>query len=429
VPIFWPPPGESTAQPLLVLRHCPLTVDFVFFFHEFSLPSLSPQAAKASSISVSTLPSGLIVVTEDASTTATVTLTFPKAGSASEMLDEQGAALTNKAMNFKSGSGLSSILINRTIEDEGGTPFSMVDRKGATVGFTVAPEKAVGLIPLLATDCTFEKWDVRDAKAHVMTESKAASESAQIVLTENLFAAAYGPQSPAGRPLYGMACSTPALKDFRARAYGLNGAVLSATGVKDHSAFCTQAEALLADSPKGTADPAPSMMYLGGESRVAVPGSGFAHVAIAFAAPESTAVSNVLVKALGLAGVSAFSSCGLVGVYSGTDSPSTVIESLVTALKTKPSADVIKRAKILAKAEAIFALDGGSKSLAYAMTSSVLESGTFTGAADVAKSYDGVSDKMITDALAAMIKSNPSLAAVGDIAALPYQATVAAALK
>lgn len=378
---------------------------------------------------MSTLPSGLVVVTEDASTTSTVTLTFPKAGSASEMLDEQGAALTNKCMNFKSGSGLSTILINRTIEDEGGTPFSMVDRKGATVGFTVAPEKAVGLIPLLATESSFEKWDVRDAKNLALTESKVANESAQIVLTENLFAAAYGPQSPAGRPLYGMACSTPALKAFRARAYGLNGAVLSATGVKDHSAFCTQAETLLADSPKGTAEAAPGMTYLGGESRVAVPGSGYAHVAIAFAAPESPAVCDVLVKALSLSGASSFSSCGLIGVYAGSDSPSTVIDSLIATLTTKLPPDVIKRAKTMAKAEAMFALDGGSQSLASAMAASVLRSGTFTGAADVAKSYDAVSDKVVSDALAAMLKSNTALAAVGDIAAVPYQATVSAALK
>lgn len=345
------------------------------------------------------------------------------------MLDEQGAALTNKCMNFKSGSGLSTILINRTIEDEGGTPFSMVDRNAATVGFTVAPEKAVGLIPLLATDCTYEKWDVRDAKSFAVTESKIASESAQIVLTESLFAAAYGPQSPAGRPLYGMACGTDALKAFRARAYGLNGAILSATGVKDHSAFCTEAETLLADSPQGTADAAPAMTYLGGESRVAVPGSGYAHVAIAFAGPASTAVTGVLVQALTLSGASAFSSCGLVGVYAGSDSPATMVDSMIAALKTPLSADVIKRAKTLAKAEAMFALDGGSQSLASVMTASVLESGTFTGPADVAKAYDAVTDKQVKDALSSMVKSNPALAAVGDIAAVPYQATVAAGLK
>ena len=328
-----------------------------------------------------------------------------------------------------SGSGLSTILINRTIEDDGGTPFTMLNRKGATVGFTVAPDKAVGLLPLLATDCTFEKWDVRDAKTKALAESKIVNESAQIVLTENLFAAAYGPQSPAGRPIYGIACSTPALKAFRARAYGLNGAVLSATGVKDHSAFCTEAEALLADSPKGTADAPAAMTYLGGESRIAVPGSGYAHVAIAFKAPDSKVVTDILLKALILAGASPFTSCGIVGVYAGSDSPATVVDCMIAALTTKFTPDIIKRAKKLAKAEAMFALDGGSKSLASAMTAAVLESETFTGAANVAKSYDSVTDKAVSDALATMLKCNPAYAAVGDITSVPYQATVAAAFK
>jgi predicted Zn-dependent peptidase len=171
--------------------------------YEFpDLPSLSPEPAKATSISVSTLSNGLTIVSEDASNTSTVTLTFPKAGSSNEMVEEQGAALANKCMNFRSGSGMSSILINRTIEDEGGFPYTSVDRTKATLGYTVTPDKAIGLIPLLATECTFEKWDVRDAKNLATVETKAAFESAQIVLTENLFAAAYGAQSPAGRPIF-----------------------------------------------------------------------------------------------------------------------------------------------------------------------------------------------------------------------------------
>ena len=410
-------------------------IDLCLTYREFlivlsdRLPSLYPEPAKASSVSVSSLPSGLTVVTEDASNTSTVTLTFPKAGSSNELLNEHGAAFTNKCMNFMSGSGLSTILINRTIEDDGGTPLSTLNRKSATVGFTVAPDKALGLLPLLATDCSFEKWDVRDAKAMASAESKVANESAQIVLTENLFAAAYGPQSPAGRPIYGVTCSTSALKAFRERAYGLNGAVLVATGVKDHSAFCTEAEILLADSPKGTADTPAAITYLGGESRIAIPGSGYAHVAIAFKGPDSKTVSDILLKVLSLSGASPFSSCGLVGIYAGSDSPSTVADAMIAALTAKLSPDIIKRAKNLAKAEALFAWDGGSQSLASVMTAAVLESGTFTGAAEVAKAYDSVTDKAVSDALSAMLMYNPAFAAVGDISSVPYQATMAAALK
>jgi len=397
------------------------------------LPSLSPQPAKATSVSVSTLPNGLIVVTEDASTTSTVTLTYPKAGSSNEMVDEQGAAFLNKCMNFKTGSGISTLMINRTIEDAGGTPFTSVDRRGATVGFSVAPDKAVGLIPLLATDCSFEKWDIRDAKKLAATEAMVSNESAQIVLTENLYAAAYGPQSPAGRPLHWADCSVDKMKAFRARAYVLNGAVLSATGVKDHSAFCTEAGNLLEGATAGSTEGPASIKYLGGESRVAAPSMGYAHVAMAFEGPVSSTVADVVVQFLNLSGaesgVSAFSVPGLVGVYAGSDSPSGLVDAMCSVMKTSVSTAAVKRAKNLAKAEALFALDGGSKSLASVMTSSVLESGSFTGPKDVVKAYDAVTDKEVTAALGAMLNGNPSLAAAGDISHVPYHATVAANLK
>jgi predicted Zn-dependent peptidase len=400
-----------------------------FLFALYRLPSLSPQQAKATSGSVSTLKNGLIVVTEDASSLSTVTLTYPKAGSAYEMMNEQGAALTNKCMNFRSGSGLSTLLINRTIEDEGGTPFTSVTRVAATVGFTVAKEKAVSLVPLLATDCTFEKWDVRDAKALATKESSAAKESAQIVLTESLYAAAYGPQSPAGRPLYGATCDTETLKAFRHRAYGLNGAILTATGVVDHSAFCTEVETLLAESPVGTGnDAGPSMTYQGGETRIATPGTGYAHVAVAFQGPQSSVLASVVAQFLGLAGaeagVSPFVTSGLLGLYARSNAPAGITDSIAATLKTTVSPDAIQRAKVLAKAEAFFALDGGSKSLANFMASSVIESGSFTNGTN-----DAVTEKDVKDALAAMYKSNPALAAVGDISAVPYHATFAANLK
>jgi predicted Zn-dependent peptidase len=336
-------------------------------------------------------------------------------------------------MNFMSGSGLSTLLINRTIEDAGGTPFSSVSRHCAVVGYSVVAEKAVPLIPLLATDCTFEKWDMRDAKKLAAVVSKVANESNEMVLTENLYAAAYGPQSPGGRPLYWPGCSNDTMKAFRARTYGLNGSVLAATGIKDHGAFCAEVENLLSESPVGNADSAAPMAYLGGESRVMQPGKRYAHVALAFPGPHSSVLANVVAQFLNLAsgksGVSALAVPGLAGVYAGSDSPGTIVEAMCKTLKTSPTPDLVKRAKNRAKAEALFALDGGNNSLASFMTSSVLESQILTGPNEVIKAYDAVTDKQVADALTSMLKSNPSLAAVGDIALVPYQATVAAMLK
>ena len=107
-------------------------------------------------------------------------MTFPKAGSNNEATHEAGAALANKCLTFKSGSGLSSVLIMRNLEDDGAIPFARAGRTSAVVGYTCAPDKAVRLIPLLATTCTFEKWDVRDSIAEATTEAEAANKNAQV---------------------------------------------------------------------------------------------------------------------------------------------------------------------------------------------------------------------------------------------------------
>lgn len=339
----------------------------------------------------------------------------------------------NKCLNFKSGSGLSTLLINRTIEDEGGVLFTNVDRHHATVGYSVVPDRATGLIPLLATDCSYEKWDVRDAASVAQCETGVANESAQVILTESLYAAAFGPQSSAGRPLYTTGTPLDQVKEFRSRAYGINGAILTATGVQDHKAFCSQVENLVSDCPKGSADAISASTYTGGETRISSPFSGYAHVALGFQAPASSAVANVVKHLFSIsgaeAGVSGFATTDILGVYAGSDAPETLIDAMTGTLKASISADTLNRAKALAKAEAMFALDGGSKSLAASMTASVVEGATFSNSTDVASRYDAVSEADVKNAIATMIKSNLSLAAVGDINSVPYHATVANNLK
>jgi len=397
------------------------------------LPSLSPTPAKAPSASVTTLPSGLKVVTEASSGTSTVTMTYPKAGSKEEMVDEHGAALLNKCLAFKSGSNMSTLFINRSIEDAGGIPFVTAGRDNATLGYTVPPENATGLVKMLAVDCSFEKWDLRDAKWLAATEAEVAAESAQVVLTENLYAAAYGPQSAAGKSFYFTDISTDLIMSFRSRAYGLNGAVLTATGIPDHAAFCAEVGEMLADAPAGTPDATTPVTFLGGESRVYAPSTGYAHVALAFASPASSVLGSVVKKAMTVVGspvgVSGFSSPGLVGIYGGSSEGASIVDAMTNVLTTSLTPDVIKRAKALAKAEAMFAMDGGSKALAEAMASFVLESGSFSGPAEVAKAYDAVTDAQVTEAVKKMLASKPAMAAVGDIGMVPYHATVASRLS
>lgn len=394
------------------------------------IPPNSPGPKKGSVSSVTTLPSGLTVVTEDVSLVSTLSLTYPNAGSSNEGPSEAGAALANRYLSFKSGSGLSSALILRSLEDVGATVWSSAGRRGATVAFTAPRENAAFVAPLLVTQCTFEKWDVMEARDLAGIEAGEAKSNAQVALTDQIYAAAYGPQSSTGRSYYTAGSHRDSIMSFRKRAYHLNGAVLAATGIADHEAFVRMvedeyAEAVAAGTEAASAAPLASE-YLGGEARLSAPSTGVAHVALAFQGPTSAPVMNVLKHCLRLSGASAFAAPGIMGIYGGSTpiEASATLDALSKTVEAAPSAGVVAQAKAAAKQEVMSALDGGSQSLADAMTASILDSGGYSDTA-LAESYDGVSAGDVSDAYAAMLNSNVSLAAVGDISSVPYHATIA----
>lgn len=333
-------------------------------------------------------------------------------------------------MAFKSGSGLSSAVICRNIESDGATPFVNASRTGTTVGYTASRDKAIRLVPLLATNSSFEKWDCVDAQKFVKIEVQNANASAQTVLTESVYAAAYGGQSAMGKSFYSSSATRASIQSFRQRAYGLHGAVLSATGIDDHAAFVKAVEEGFSESNVGSPLKMSSSVFLGGETRVHAP-AGYTHLALAFEAAGKSPLMNVVKQCITIAnveaGLSGFTAEGIVGVYGGSapSDAASVTDALVKAITSAPSADIVERAKKLAKAEAVFALDGGSQSLAQAMATSILETNTFS-AAGVAASYDKITAKDVMGAFEVMAKSNPAMAAVGDLTNTPYQGSISA---
>jgi hypothetical protein len=309
------------------------------------------------------------------------------------------------------------------MENDGATPFATASRTSATVGYTASKDKAIRLIPLLATDCTFEKWDVREAQASAKVEAEEALSNAQSVLTESIYAAAYGAQSAMGKSFYSTSAGSSAIASFRKRAYGLKGAVLSATGIDDHEAV----EVGFSESVVGDGGVASNSVFLGGESRVHAPSAGFAHIVLAFEGVGSSALMNVVKKCLTLDAISGFSAPGLIGVYGGAvvSDAAAMTDSLVSAITATPSAEAVEKAKALAKAEALFALDGGSQILSNTMATSVLETGSFSAAA-LSAAYDSITVKDVAAFMESLAKSKPAMAAVGDLSSTPYQGSIAA---
>lgn len=396
------------------------------------IPSTSPSEASASKASTTTLSNGLTVVSETASSTSTISLTFPGAGSSSESSSESGAALANKFLSFKSGSGLSSAVILRNLENDGASTFTAVDKSSATVGYTASKEKALRLIPLLATTSSFEKWDVKDVQKSASIASEVAASDALSALSDSVFAASYGDQSAFGKSLYGSSATAAGIESFRTKAYVLNGAVLAATGIEDHESFVKAVEMGFSESAVGdTPASAVDSTFIGGESRIYSPSVGAAHITLAFQGPKgSKPLMDIIEHCINLSSSDAVSgytspSTGLVGLYTSSLDGSSATDELCTVATSIPSAEIVARAKALAKSAALFSVDGAdSKTLASAMAGSVLELGS-VGYADVAAAYDGVTVDQVQAAFTAMGSSVPSMASVGDLSTVPYQGSIA----
>lgn len=372
------------------------------------------------------------MVTENASMSSSVSLTFPYAGSQHESPSEAGASLANKYTSFKSGSGLSTLVIIRNLENDGASPYSFADRFGAGVGFVCGRDKVDRIVPLLATRCSYEKWDLRDCKGMAGDIVDAAMTNAQAVLTEQIYSAAYGAQTSLGRPFHTKTSSNDSIISFRERSYIANGAVLAATGIEDHNAFVQVVQDGFSELGAGsdTSAKATSSSYLGGEARINTASHGYAHVALAFKGIEgNTPLKNVVKNCLDIlspSNAAAFASPGLTGLYTAVPSSeaSAATDALTTAFLTPLTKEIITKAKTAAKSNAIFGMES-SKALAQAMTESVLETGGFS-AKSVIDAYDNLKDEEVVNALSGVLGCNLTVAAVGEIGSVPYHATLAA---
>jgi len=414
------------------------------------LPDTTPVPATAGSTTSTTLPSGMTVVTSSAASSSTVSLTFPRGGSSSESFDESGAALANQCMSFKSGSGLSSALVNRNLENRGAIPFTSADRYGSTIGFTTCPENASYLLPLLALETTFEKWDVNDALKTANIRVEEANSNAQTVLSESVYAASFGAQSPMGRPFYSNDANGHTLRSFRERSFVLDGAVLAATSVSNHDAFASAVEESFSEysniglsKTKGEEEEKrDSPPFVGGECRIHAPSSGHSHIALAIPAQCSGPILDVSKHYLNLIASSpsspspftAFTTPGLIGAYGfsrDTSDSVAIVDSICHALEAamaNPDPAILDRARLLAAAAAAFNEEAVSgRKLAEIITRDILDAtaGKVLEKSDVTSLYSAITSDDVAAVFSTLSERPPALAAVGDISYVPYQGSIA----
>ena len=234
---------------------------------------------------------------------------------------------------------------------------------------------------------------------------------ANLQLTEALYEAAYGENTPLGHAFYnpGTGVTASSLAAYRSKTFGASSLTVVGAGIA-HAQLLSLASALTESVPKSaSAAAAPSSAYVGGEARVKAT-SDHTFVGLALAAPAKADAGALAVLAASWqaalpADASVFVLPGLVGV-TGATSPASAgayVDSLLKVLKGvgKDFASAKKAAQV----NALSKLDAA------------LFEGLADGSATVA--IDGVSEADVKSVHGKVWKGGLSIASLGDVSKVP----------
>jgi predicted Zn-dependent peptidase len=229
------------------------------------------------SVEVTTLPSGLRVVTDRMAHVETASLgVWVAAGSRHEAHDEQGLSHLLEHMAFKGTTRRSARAIAEEIESAGGDLNAATGvEQTAYYAHVLAADTGLALDILadILTQSTFDRDELEREKGVILQEIGAVEDTPDDLVFD-LFNAAAFPEQPLGRAILGTPEGVSAFDRERIGAYLSNhyqgGAmVVGAAGAVEHQRILDDAASrfasLTADQPLAIATPA---RYVGGERRL-----------------------------------------------------------------------------------------------------------------------------------------------------------------
>ena len=417
------------------------------------------------SVRLTTLPSGLRVVTDASGELRTAALgVFVAAGSRNEGENEHGLSHLLEHMAFKGTGRRNARAIAETIENVGGdlnaeTGVEQTAYLARVLGEDV--DLALDVIADILTDSQFDPQELEREK-NVILQEIGSVEDAPDDLVFDLFTAAAWPRQAIGRPILGTRESVggfdrAAIAAYLRRHYRAGSAIVAAAGAVDHDRVVARAEALLA--PLGAARPeAPSpAAYRGGETivkkrleqthvvvgfdgrAIAAPDHDAAHV---FAAAAGGGMSSRLFQEVrekrGLAYSIysfhwGFSDCGLFGFYAGSapkdagEVMRAALDCLAEAAETLDQTEV-ERAKAQFKVSTLAALESPS-ARSHQLARQTFVYGAPLSLEAMLERIAAINLEDVRQAGAAMLRSPPTVAAIGGIGKTLDAAMVAERLK
>jgi predicted Zn-dependent peptidase len=424
--------------------------------HELAAPA-RPDGPHDPDVALTTLPSGLRIVSQRMDHAATVSLgIWIGAGSRDELANEHGLAHLLEHMAFKGTARRSALEIAEEIESVGG------DLNAATsVEYTCYTARVLGsdlglAVDILAdiiTSPSLTEEELKREKGVILQEISAVQDTPDDLVYDRFLQAAF-PDQPIGRPILGTAKTvkgfTPdAIRAYLARNYHAGNMVLAASGAVDHDELVALAKEHLSKLSAASAKPVPREAgeYRGGEARIGsdeeqihlvlglpgLPFKGGAHYALQiFASVLGGGLSSRLFQEVreqrGLAyAIDAFhwpfSDCGVFGIGAGTapEDAGELIEVALGCLR-QAAEDVseaeVARARAQMKVGLLASLESPGGKLEQ-MARQVLLFGRAIPREELAARLDAVTLDDVRAAGRSLLGHQPTIAAVGPTHGLP----------
>ena len=239
------------------------------------------------------------------------------------------------------------------------------------------------LLTTLSQKTLYEPWDVSSAISQSSLLGTSMSTSPLLTLQDGIYSASYGPDTVAGRSVYGSP-SPSSVQDYYERVIANGNGVLSATGV-DHASFVSAASSAFGTSDTGTGSTPPKPpTFTAGDYRLSADAAQ-AHVAVTFPAP-SLAAGLVMKAHFDSGPFAGYSAPGLAGFYAVGDDGSELWSKVQEYVSTS-SVD-LKVAKAAAKSAVVFGTES-SYDLAALLTAHG------KGPEDVCADIDAVKDVVV----------------------------------
>eukprot|EP00268_Persea_americana_P045952 TRINITY_DN4709_c0_g1_i1.p1 TRINITY_DN4709_c0_g1~~TRINITY_DN4709_c0_g1_i1.p1 ORF type:complete len:513 (-),score=106.63 TRINITY_DN4709_c0_g1_i1:649-2187(-) len=256
---------------------------------DLKLPPYLPDHVECFPTTITTLPNGLKIASENSLGPAACIGLFVDSGSIYESEQSRGVTHLLERMAFKSTKNRSHLRIIREIEATGSNVSASASREQMFYVYdtlkTYVPE-AVELLIDCIRNPVFLESDVKEQLVKIRREIGEISNNPQQFLLESLNSASYS--GALGNPLMAPASALDridgsVINKFYNENYTAERMVLAASGI-EHEELLAIAEPLLYDLQCGPSREVPNSVYIGGDFRHRAD-SQSTHVALAFEVP------------------------------------------------------------------------------------------------------------------------------------------------